>query len=145
MPTNIATNSDNIPLALPNGTPITGTPAIYFADSLAGGDTWPVIPVSAPGNPNPAASIGDAVSFDFLADNPSWGIIMSLTRMAMLGWTEVDQIGVELAAYTNGTGFLPVPKIDDQLITADGRLRSVTAVGPISRQAVNLKYELRAA
>lgn len=141
MPTNVATDTDGIVSVDNTGAPSLGTPTPYFPDALAASDQWLAIPVSAPGNPDPTASIGAYVSFHFTADFAVNGVPMSLQRMAQYGWTEVDSIGITLAAYNAGA--VAPPAIDDLIIIA-GQVRSIVAVGQVYRHGVQFLYPLQA-
>lgn len=141
MPNTIATDADGIVVVNGSGVPQLATPTVYFADALAANDQWLAIPVTATGNPDPTLSIGDAVSFVFTADSPVNGVPMSLQRMAQLGWTEVDSVGINLAAYNAGP--IAPPAIDD-LVIVGGMIRAIIAVGQIYRRGVQFLYPLQA-
>lgn len=141
VPTNVATDSDGVITVDNLGAPSIGTPTLYFPDALAAGDRWLAIPVTAAGNPDPTASIGSYVSFSFTADTKVNGVPMSLQRMAQYGWTEVDSVGVTLAAYNHGP--IAPPAIDD-LIIIGGQVRAIMAVGQVYRRGVQFLYPLQA-
>lgn len=141
MPTDVMTDSDGVPRAFTNGIPVRGTPTPYIPDSIASGDIWTVIPVTAPGNPDPAASIGLSVAFKFVADVDVFGIAMSVQQQAALRWTQMDRLGLTIAAYNNGP--IAPPKVDDQLIVM-GQLRSIAAVGPLFRAGSYVSYAVQA-
>lgn len=141
MPTNILTDSDGIPMVAADGTPQTGTPTIYNAAALAANDAFPCIPVTAPGAPDPAANIGNSVSFAFVADQPVYGYTLSFEEMTALGWTEVDAIGLRLAAWSGGP--LQRPDVNDVVIVS-GKPRSIVSLGPIFRNGVDLAYVIQA-
>lgn len=147
MPLDVVRNSDGIAEAAPDGTPVRGAPAVYSPDAYAADSDWPVVCVTAPDDPDPAASIGAAVSFTFAADVPVYGVVMSMTRQGVLNLIEADQIVVEIAAWNPALGAaarIAEPSIDDVLLV-NGKWRSITAVTPISRQDEKLTYQLRAA
>lgn len=142
MPTTVATDSDGIPRTMPDGSPIAGTPTPYCPDSLAANDAWPVIPVSAPGSPDPRQTIGQSVSFIFTADQAVYGAQISYERMTAMGWTEVDAIGLNIAAYNAGA-VLPPPKVDDLVLLATGDKRAIITAGQISRNGVMFTYPVQ--
>lgn len=144
MPTTIATDRDGIALANGSGVPILATPLLYHADALAAGNIWRVIPVTALGGaPDPAVAIGGPVTFKFLADQPLYGVPLSFSAMAHNGWTEIDTIGVNLAAFSDSQGPIAPPKIDD-LLFVNGRLRAILQVGEVYRGGVNFLYPVQA-
>lgn len=141
MPDTILTNSDGIAEAAMDGTPVVGSPTIYNADSLAANDAWLVIPVSAPGAPDPVASIGDAVSFVFQADASVFGTQMSRQRMISIGWVEVDTIGLSIAGYNAGA--VARPKVNDKVVMLDGTVRAIINSGDISRNGTEFLYQVQ--
>jgi hypothetical protein len=142
MPVSVGTDADGIPLASTGGVPFAGTPTPYRADSLAANNAWPVIPVTAPGTPDPALSIGVATSLIFAADVTVYGVPLSLTKMTAMGWTEVDTVGLSMAAYNAGP-ITPAPKVDDQIIV-NGKLRSILSASEVTRQSTGLIYQVQA-
>lgn len=142
MPNTIATDADGVPIVGSDGTPHVAAPTKYTADSLAAANRFPCVPVTpVSGTPDPAASIGDSVSFIYQADQALYGTTLSFNEMALAGWTEVDSVGLRLAAYTNAP--VAPPKINDQIILA-GQLRSIVAVLPTFRSGVQLSYVVQA-
>jgi hypothetical protein len=143
MPTAIATDSDGIPKAATNGTPILGTATPYCPDSLAADNKWTVIPVlNVSGDSNPAHSVSKSVRLQFRADVLVYGVVLSLTEMTFNGWTEVDAIGLNLAAY-NGGEITPPPKVDDWLIV-NGQLRAIITANQLFRRGTQLVYPVQA-
>lgn len=145
MPADVATDPDGIPIVAGDGTPFAGTPAIYSPDSPAAADRWNCIPVSADGDPDPATVIGNTVSLTFAADQPVYGIPMSITRAGMAGLIENDQVVIEIASYVPGIGSISPPDVNDQILMLDGKVRSVMTASPITRQNIGLIYQLRCA
>jgi hypothetical protein len=143
MPITVALDSDAIPLVDGSGNPAVAAsqPALYTPDSRAASDQFNCIPVSAAGAPDPAASIGDAVSFVFLADQAVYGATLSFEEQIELGWTDVDTIGLRIAAYNAGT--IAPPKVDD-LIFVSGGVRAIITVGQTFRQGVSFLYTVQA-
>lgn len=143
MPDTIATDSDGIPRAQNDGTPILGAATPYNADSLASDNKWTVVPVlNVGGDDVPANSIGKSVRLEFQADVLVYGMVLSLTEMTFNGWTESDAIGLNLAAY-NGGEISPPPKIDDQLIV-NGQLRAIITANQLFRRGTQLVYPVQA-
>jgi hypothetical protein len=141
MPHTVLTDGDGLPVVNAGGLPVTGSPTLYTPDTWAAGDAWRAIPVSAPSNPDPVASIGQAVSLVFLTDQALYGYTLSFEQMTQLGWTETDTIGLRLSAYNNGP--IAPPQVDD-LLFVNGGMRAVLAVGPVFRAGVNLLYTVQA-
>jgi hypothetical protein len=145
MPTDVLTDSDGIPLGFNTGRggsqPSFGVPTIYNADTLAANNAFPVICVTSPGPLLPVQMIGQPVTFDFLADEQVFGRVLTLEEMTQKGWTQVNTLGLNIAAMANGVP-VALPAVDD-LIYVNGEERSIMAVGPIFRNGVNFLYSLQ--
>ncbi len=141
MPPDIATDGDGIPLLDGAGLPVIGTPTPYSPDALAAGGAWKAIPVSADGNPAPAASVGLTATLAYAADQFVYGNVIAAEQMVALGWTELDSLGIRIAAYAAGA-VLP-PQVDDQLIV-NGQLRSILAIAPLFSNGIDFTYTVQA-
>lgn len=141
MPTAIATDSDGIAAVGTGGIPELGPATPYSPDCLAAGDIWPCIPVTAAGNPDPAGAVGADVTLAYAADETVYGYALQFTEMIQLGWTEVDTLGIRIAAWNQGP--ITRPRVDDQLIV-NGQLRAIMQLGPVFRRGVDLEYIVQA-
>jgi hypothetical protein len=142
MPITVQTDSDGIVVTDNSGTPATispGPPLTYSTDALAApNEGWPAVPVSPDRATDPASVIGQTVTLVYQADQTVYGNIMQVEEMIALGWTEVDSLGIRLAA-VNDTGVVAPPAVDDQLLVS-GRLRAIVAVAPMINSGVNMLY-----
>jgi hypothetical protein len=130
MPNFVATDTDGIPQTDVNGDPIVGEALIYYSDTLAGDNGFPVIAVS--GVSDPTTLIGAAVDdITFAADRTCYGMQMSRQQMVAMGWIELDSIAVELAAQGLEE---PLPKVNDQLIF--GASNDIRSIMSINRRAI---------
>lgn len=143
MPSSVATNADGIPLVDTNGEPIAGIPSPYTPDSLAADDLWPAIPVSAPGNPDPASSIGNVCQLSFQADQQVYGMPLSLERMRLMGWEETNTLGLRIAAYNPNLGQIRAPALDD-IVLVGGKAYNIMTVGQMFAHGVNFFYPIQA-
>lgn len=143
MPAGVATDADGIPLVDDTGVPIGGIPTPYSPDSLAAGDIWPAIPVSAPGDPDPGTSIGNVCQMVFQADQPVYGMPLSLERMTLMGWTETNTLGLRIAAYNPGGGQIRAPKVDDVVLVGD-KAYNIMTVGQMFAAGVQFFYPIQA-
>lgn len=141
MPNTVATDSDGIAAVGTGGIPELGTPTPYSPDCLAAGDVWPCIPVTAPNNPNPATVVGADVTLAYAADQVVFGYSLQFTEMIDLNWTEVDTLGIRIAAWNSGP--IAPPRVDDLLIV-NGKVRSITQLGEVFRRGVQLEYIVQA-
>jgi hypothetical protein len=141
MPNTISTDPDGIPIAHVGGEPGFATPTIYWPDTLAANNAFPVIQVTAPGAPDPASVIGQPVTFNFVADEIVFGRVLTLEEMTQKSWTQVNTLGVNIAAMYQGVA-IAQPAVDD-LIYVNGEERTVMAVGAIFRAGVNFQYSLQ--
>jgi hypothetical protein len=130
MPDWVATDVDGIPEVDANGDPVVGEPLIYYSDTLAAENGFPVIAVEGVADPTTLldAAVDDIV---FAADQTCYGIQMSRQQMVEMGWVEMDSIGVQLAA--QGLGDLQ-PKVNDQLIF--GATNDIRSIMSINRRAI---------
>jgi hypothetical protein len=142
MPMVVVTDADGIPQVDSDGAPVISAdpPAFYHADSLAGGNRFPVVPVSFSGDPNMLLGPAHLI---FAADVPVYGNPLTFEQMVALGWVEIDTIGFALAA----RGLEPPPKVNDMIVifTSEGpELRAIVQIGRKSSNAVNFIFQVQA-
>ena len=121
MPPDIATDGDGIPLLDGAGLPVIGTPTPYSPDALA--------------------AVGLTATLAYAADQFVYGNVIAAEQMVALGWTELDSLGIRIAAYAAGA-VLP-PQVDDQLIV-NGQLRSILAIAPLFSNGIDFTYTVQA-
>ena len=142
MPPEVMTDADGIPQVDGDGAPLLGTPpaAAYHPDTLAGNNTFPVVPVSFAGDP---ARLAGPMSLIFTADLPVFGNPLSFEQMVALGWVEMDTIGFALAARS----IEPPPKVNDMIVffTSEGpELRAIVQIGQKSSNGTNFIFQVQA-
>lgn len=142
MPAYVATDTDGIPEVDGSHVPVSGAATPYSPDSLAADNAFKAIPVSLlNGASAPAAAVGLSATLVYAADQPVFGSCMSAQAMVSMGWTEVDNLGIRLAAYASGV-IMP-PLVDDQILV-NGQLRSILTVTSMFSNGIDLLYMLQA-
>lgn len=99
------------------------------------------ITIEPAGDPDITLCIGQTVATSFAADLPIFGNQLTSYQMTAMGWTEVDGIGLNLAA----KGIDPPPKVNDViLLVSDGNdKRSIVQLGRRSSNGVNFLFPVQ--
>lgn len=142
MPLVVMTDLDGIPQVDVDGAPVIGAPPAlsYHADSLAGGNRFPVVPVSFAGDPD---LLSGPMSLLFAADVKVYGNPLTFEQMTALGWVEIDTLGYMLAA----KNIDPPPAVNDLIVifTAQGpEVRAIVQVGRKYGGGVNYSFPVQA-
>lgn len=136
MPNTVLTDSDGIAQVDGAGTPLFDTPVVYSEDALGWDNCFPVVPVR--GTDDPALAVNLPLELRFVAEQRVFGSIMTYEQYTAMGWTEVDAIGLSIAA----KGIDPPPQVNDVIIVNNEK-RSVLQLGRKLSNGINFLFPVQ--